>query len=327
MENTEEYKSIFFSIINGNSPVYHSYFGHIFIKHLSYVELAEFDTQYNVYLNESKSKGILSYKEKEQQIIRDEFWKSDDEINLEINEKIIQDLKINYSKDYLYSRRQHIKKEIESYQNKINSLRFKKSHYIGQVAEDFANRKLIYNKIINSFFTDKKCLNLLIENDDVDDEKYEELQKLYYINQEKLNADNIKKISLSPFFTNIFYLCEDNAYSFYGKPIVNLSNYQCDLILFGRYFKNIMSQRHDIPKEIANDPNELIEWIEIRDNAEKAGIIGDNNPGDGSMSVVGGTKKDLELLGIKPEQRFSLKKELEKGGGKLTADKLFELTG
>jgi hypothetical protein len=326
VENVEEYKSIFFSIINGYSSVFHSYFGQIFIKHLSYIELAQFDTQYEVHLNEFKSLGIPTYKEKEKQIIENGLWKDNDEINLEINEKIIQDLRINYSKDYLYSRRKNLKKEIESYQNKINSLRLKKSYHIGQIAEEFANKKLIYDKIINSFFRDKQCLNLLINNDDIDDEKYEELQKLYYINQEKLNADNIKKISLSPFFTNIFYLCEDNAYSFYGKPIISLSNYQCDLVLFGRYFKNIISQRQDIPKEIMSNPNELIEWIEIRGNAERAGIIGDNNESDGSMSVVGAQKKDLEILGIKTEQRFSLSKELEKSGGKLDADALFNLT-
>ena len=73
---------------------------------------------------------------------------------------------------------------------------------------------------------------------------------------------------------------------------------------------------------------DLIDWIEIRVNATKAGIIGgEENASDGSKSILGGTKKDLEYLGIKLEERFSLKKELDKHGGKLDATKLFELTG
>ena len=328
MEKIEEYKSIFFSIINGYSIAFNSSFGQIFIKHFSCIETAKFEVQYETYLNDAKSQGILIFKEKESQIIKDGLWKENDEINLEINEKIIQDLKINYSKEYLFSRRQNIKKEIESFQNKIGSLRLKKAHFIGQVAEDFAYRRLIYDKIINSFFKDELCLNPLVIDNQIEDNEYNELQKIFYIYQEKINMDNIKKIALSPFFTNIYYLCKDDAYSFYGKPIIQLTTYQCDLVSFGNYFKNILSERQDIPREIMSDPNQLIEWIEIRNNAQKAGIIGnDNESSDGSKSILGGTKKDLEILGIKTEERFSLKKELEKSGGKLDATKLFELTG
>lgn len=327
MENVEEYKSIFFNIINGYSNAFHSQFNQVFIKHLTYIELSELEVKYVEYLNQAKSQGILPYKEKEEQVIFNGLWKQNDEIDLEINEKAIRDLKINYSKDFLYSRRQILKEQIQSFQNKINSLRLKKSYYIGQVAEDFANRKLVYDRITNSFFKNKDCSDLLINNDDIDDEKYEELQRIYYINHEKLSTENIKKIALSPFFTSIYHLCQDNAYSFYGKPIVELTNLQCDLISYGRYFKNLLSQRQDIPKEIMNNPNELMEWIEIRDNAEQAGIIGDNDNADGSKSIVGGTKKDFEMLGIKTEERFSLRKELEKSGGTLNAAKMFELTG
>ncbi len=310
MEKIEEYKSIFFSIINGYSTAFNPTFGQIFIKHLDCIETAKFEVQYDIYLNDAKSQGISTFKQKESQILKDGLWKEDDEINLEINEKIIQDLKINYSKEYLFSRRQNIKKQIESFQNKIGSLRLKKAYFIGQVAEDFANRKLIYDRIINSFFKDESCSIPLIIDNEIEDSEYNQIQKMFYFHQERINIDNIKKIALSPFFTNIYYLCKDDAFSFYGKPIIKLTTYQCDLIFFGNYFKNILSERQDIPREIMNDPNQLIEWIEIRDNAQKAGIIGDDDEkSDGSMSIMGGTKKDLEMLGIATEQKFSLKKE------------------
>lgn len=325
MDNIDEYKSIFYEILNGVSSVLHSSFNQIFVKHLSYVELAQFDIKYNLYLDEAKKQGILTFKEKEKEIIKDGLWKENDEIDLEINQKIIQDLSINYSKDYLYSRRKRIKQEIESFQNKISSLKLKKAFFIGQVAEDFANNKTLYYRIVNSFFKDKNCSDLLIKNDDIEDE-YEELQKLYYKIQDKLSQDNIKKISLFPFFLNIYSLCQDNVYSFYGRPIIELSNYQVDLASYGRYFKHILSERQDIPKDVLNDPNQIMEWLDINENAKKAGIIGDEETSDGSKSIVGGTAEDLKYLGIKTQERFSLRKELDKRGGKMGAEDLFQLT-
>ena len=325
MENTEEYKSIFFQIINGYTPVYHSCFGHIYLKHLTYIELSQLDVSYTSYLMEAKSKGILTFKEKESQVVRDGLWKDNDEIELDMNQKIVQDLRINYSKDYLASRRKKIKKDIDLFQNKVDALKLKKAYYIGQVAEDFAGVQLIYNKIVNSFFADKKCSQLLIVNDEIDEE-YDELRSLYYTTQEKLCQENIKKVALFPFFMNIYTLCQDDAHAFYGKSIVDLTNYQADLASYGRYFKHILSERQDIPKEVLNDPNQIIEWIEIQDNAKKAGIIGDDDTGDGSKSIVGASSEDLKLLGIKTQERFSLRQELEKHGGKLNSDQLYNLT-
>lgn len=324
----QEYKSIFFEILNSTSSISHSFFGSIFIKHLSYLEVSDLDIKYNVYLNEAINSGIPTYKEKEKQIISDKLWTDNDEIELIQNQKIVQDLRIDYSKDYLISRRRNTKKQIKEFQSKINSLEFKKSHYIGSVAEEFANKKLMYYRIINSFHINKECTQVLVSQDEIEDDKYEELMDLYIKHNDRFNADNIKKIALYPFFSNIFSLCDDNVYTFFGKPIVQLTNYQTELFYFGRYFKNILSNHSEIPKEVLSNPDELMDWIDIQNNAKKAGIIsdGEDDAQDGSMSVMGATKEDLEALGLKVNQRFNLGEELKKSGGKLNAEQLYNLT-
>ena len=52
---------------------------------------------------------------------------------------------------------------------------------------------------------------------------------VYSKNNEKFKAEVLKKIALADFFTNIFYLCEDNVFNFYGKPVIILTFYQIEI--------------------------------------------------------------------------------------------------
>jgi hypothetical protein len=327
MKNSEQYRLIFSEIINGYSNSNHSFFGPIFIKHPTYLEISEMDISYNNFLNEAKNKGLPTYKQREESIIKEGLWTQNDETNLAQNERFIQDLKINYSKDYLNSRRVRMKKEIEEGEIRLDGFRLKKDHAIGATAESFANRKLTYTKILQSYFKDKQLTAPLINDEELDDKNYDELIKLYNDYQNKIGEENLKYISISGFFTNIFYLSSDNAHDFYGKPILELTNHQATLFSLGRYFKSVLSQNENIPKEISSNPDELINWIEIQRNATDQKIINtseDNSDGGGG-SIVGATKEDYKLLGIQVDTN-SMSRELKKAGGYLGKDKLFELT-
>ena len=155
MKNFEEYRVIFSEIINRFSPVIHSNFSEIFIKHFTYLEIGELDIKYNTFLNEATKRGLPTYKKREEDIILEGLWSQKDETNLAQNERFVQDLKINYSKDYLHSRRIRLKKDIEESEIKLDGFRLKKDHAIGSTAESFANKKLTYYKIIQSFFKNK----------------------------------------------------------------------------------------------------------------------------------------------------------------------------
>jgi hypothetical protein len=210
-----------------------------------------------------------------------------------------------------------MRKEIESAQKDIDKLKLKKEHYIGITAESFANKKFTYYKLTQSYYKDEKLLEKLVGPDsEIDDIYYYELIELYNQFQDKLSGDNLKMLSISPFFTNLFYLCDDNAFNFYGKPIIQLTNYQVDLISLGRYFKNILSNHPNIPIDVRSKPDELMDWIEIKQNAKDAKVIDENNELGGAGSIVGAQKKDLEMLGITPP-KDSLGDKIKKAGGKL----------
>ena len=267
MNPQDFYRLIFSDILLGYTSTSHSFFGPIFIKHLSYLDMGALDSQYNLYLLKAKSNGILDYKTREIDIIKENLWTQKEERELLDFEKFVTDVKINISKDYLNSRRQRMKKDINDVEKKIDKLKRKKEYYIGQTAESIAHKKLTYSKIIQSYYKDEKLLEKLIDADsEIDDIHYYELIDLYNQFQEKLGNDNLKMLSIFRFFTDVFYLCDDDAFSFYGKPIINLTNYQVEIFSLGRYFKNVISNNPGIPTEILNKPDELMDWLQIQTN-------------------------------------------------------------
>ena len=73
---------------------------------------------------------------------------------------------------------------------------------------------------------------------------------------------NLKRVAVSGFYLNNFYLCKDNPFIFYGKPVVGLTYPQTELFSFGRYFKGILTEIKPPPtEEQLDDPDKLIEML------------------------------------------------------------------
>ena len=125
-------------------------------------------------------------------------------------------------------------------------------------------------------------------------------------------------------FLNIFRLAGDSIYEFYGKPIVDLSFYQINLVSYGRYFINVLSEMKDkIPENIMSDPDKIIEYVELNKNYER---INPNKKESGAGAVVGGNKQDLEILGMKPMAGDALSRKM-KEKGHLGKEELLEMLG
>ncbi len=326
MKPSQDYHILFSEILNGFSLLVHSFYGDIYLKHFSYLEIGNLDSKYNSFFQQARNKGYPTYKDREEFILKEKLWTQSDESDLVSYDKMLSNLRISHSKDYLHSRRKMYKKQIEDNEQFLNRLIFKKDFYIGNTAEKWASRQLTYYKITNSYFKDLTCKEKLINNEEEldNDDIYFELIKLHNENQEKFNQETVKRLALSPFFCGIFYLSEDNAFNFYGKPIVNLTNYQVDLFQMSKYFKHILSNNPNIPAEVKSNPEELIEWITLQTNAKEQKIIGDDTK-EGNMSIVGATKDDYKRLGIQISDDKKMREALRKHGGNLTKEQLFEL--
>lgn len=328
MKNTEQSHIIFSEIINSYSPISDIHFGELFIKHFSHLESLRIEKQYLFSLNEAKKNNIPTNMERVKSIILDGSWTEKEEENINDTIKFITGIKESVSKEFLLSKRRMLKREISSAEKRLNTLLIKKDFFLGTTAEKFAHRQSTYHQIINSFYLDDK-LTIKINPEELEDDNiYNNLLKLYGEYQDRVNQDIIKNISISSFFTNLFHMCADNAYYFYGKPIVQLTNHQSDLFLYGKYFKNLLSQYGDkLPTEMSENPDDMMEFFEISKNVEESGILKeDENGGNSATSIMGATKEDLKIMGIDSSQIRSVADDMKKlGKDFLTKDDLYNL--
>ena len=124
-----------------------------------------------------------------------------------------------------------------------------------------------------------------------------------------LNSLNYKRIALSTFFLNYFYLCDDNPNIFYGRPVVKLSYNQVELFGYARHYKNALQEmKTNPPDELYDDPEKLEEWVSAGKNADKVMEKNKQDREHGASSIVGATKEDLKRLGYTYEDNTDVSK-------------------
>lgn len=330
MENSG-LKVIFSEILRGYTLVENKDFGKIKIKHFNNFDSAELDIKNRYFYEKARDQGLPTREQKIEYLLKEDIW--DDKKNKEIlNLKtMIAGLKNSKSKVFLQAHIDDINRQLEENQLKLAHLEIQKEELIGFCAENYAQRR------INEHYMQKAILKdngeFLLSNEDFEDLQQDQLMGListYNKNTRKFESPNLKKISLSGFFTNLFYLCENNAYTFFGKPLVELTFYQVELFGYARYYKSLMeSSESKVPDEVRQDPEKIVEWFEssksareVMDKSQTAGKEGS------ATSLVGATKQDLKRLGLdNPNETISLAKKAAEKGGSLTMQDMMKIHG
>ena len=330
MENSG-LKVIFSEILRGYTLVENKDFGKIKIKHFNNFDSAELDIKNRYFYEKARDQGLPTREQKIEYLLKEDIW--DEKKNKEIlNLKtMIAGLKNSKSKVFLQAHIDDINRQLEENQLKLAHLEIQKEELIGFCAENYAQRR------INEHYMQKAILKdngeFLLSKEDFEDLQQDELMGListYNKNTRKFESPNLKKISLSGFFTNLFYLCENNAYTFFGKPLVELTFYQVELFGYARYYKSLMeSSETKVPDEVRQDPEKIVEWFEssksareVMDKSQTAGKEGS------ATSLVGATKQDLKRLGLdNPNETISLAKKAAEKGGSLTMEDMMKIHG
>lgn len=327
----EELKKVYGDILRGMSPFYFEPIkADIYIKHATALDNCDVDNVYNRYFEIAQKKGLPVEAKKLEYLDKKNLWTKKQEKELSELSDFIDRLKQNKSKLHLPSQRELIDKQIEEEDKKLRKLEAERTESIGLTAELYASRQMNEFYLRNATFKDKNINNLLYsqeEYDNLDTELTYSLINIYTKFNQLFTQATIKKVALMPLFMNSFYLCQDNAYYYYGKPIVELTMFQADLFGFGRLFKNILSEHRDkIPTNYLNDPDKILDWYEGNKNAEQ---IMNKQPMEGAVSLVGAKKEDYEKMGMSGElaQSNILVEKAKQKGGKLSMKDLIALQG
>jgi hypothetical protein len=199
--------------------------------------------------------------------------------------------------------------------------------------ETYSEKKVNDYYVYISLFKDTKFKDPLFSISEFDEVSENDLMALIlHFNKttRKYSQHNLKRIAISHFFLNNFYLCKDNPFTFYGKPVVELTYHQADLFSFGRYFKHILSEmKSPLTNEMIEDPDKIIGQHNIEQN--KDSVLKDDGKAGSASTIIGATKEDLEALGVSATEdigeTIDLNKAVSEKGGTMSMDELMKLHG
>ena len=290
------------------------------VKKLKYKRLAE-------------KRGLPTEKERVEDLIKDKLWTRKNERDIESAREFVSKMEDTKKKMALKSERKKVQESIDAEINKLEKLLMEKNDLVGLTSESYSDKKVNDYYIYLSLFKDAKFKEPLFSEAEFDEVSEKDLEVIImHFNKisRRFEQRNIKRIALSHFFLNNFYLCKDNPFIYYGKPVIDLSYHQADLFSFGRYYKQIMQDmKNPVTNEMMDDPDKLTDQFEIEQNKDSV-LKADSKSGEAS-TIVGATKDDLEALGISATQDIGetvdLNDELMKKGGEMSMEDIMKLHG
>jgi hypothetical protein len=339
----EKLRYIYNDIINGCSRGNCKQFGDLYIKHFTNKDTAWIDESALDAENKAKERGLPTVKEQLIVLNEQEIWKDEEEAELNRRRSHLENLRRTRQKLFIETDQAQLQRQIDHEKTVIKESEEKRFESIGYTVETYAtkkaNEKYVYLGLFKDFTLKERLLSEE-EFDSLDGAGMSELILLYNKNHEDLQLDTLKRIALSPFFLNVYYLCEDNPFSFFGKPVVDLTFQQIGLFSQGRTFKShLTNAKHQPPDELFDDPDEMLSWFDQSKSADEAlekldaSTKGSSDTGKeavgGASSLVGASQKDLKKLGLGEDQAgsISLSAEAAKKGGNLDMQDMMRLHG
>jgi len=331
--NKNKLRILFVDILKGYTIAYYKN-NKLYFKHNTSLDSGDIDHFKEEFIQKAKKNSLPTEDQKEEYVIKEKLWSVEKNEEIKKIKSYISNLKQTKSKLFKNDDIANINKQINEENVKLFTLVSERKELLGFTVEDYANKKINEYYMFNCLFKDKDLKYKFFseeEFDELENKDFSEVFEIYNNINKSFVENNLKKISLSPYYLSLFNLSDDNPYYMYGKPIVDLTFYQMEIFGYARYFKNALSQaKHRPPDEYYEDPNKLVEWLESSKNAEEvlSKNEGSSNKTEGTIatSIVGANKEDLAKIG-KDENSISLHKEAEKKGGTLTMEDLIKMHG
>jgi hypothetical protein len=333
--DTEElfrkYKNLYRDIIFGYSEKSFESDGEkVFIKHLNDLETGQSERNYQNFLLLGQEKGLKTEKDSVDFLIEEGVWEREKEEEISELQKKLSELEAVKDKLVVLAQLERLKQEIKPISDQLYLLNYERTESMGMTAETFANKKISETTIQSCFFKDKEFSKLFFTEEDWDylpQERVNESLSLYSgMISKDFGGDEIRRVSVCPFFMNYYVLCDDNVYSFFGKPILSLTNFQVALSSHAKYFKSLMGN-YKSPPEDYRTPDKIIEWYELQSKSEQAKNSFQNKGEAGGKSLFGASKDELEALETQEEGVMDLNKEIDKHGGNMDMEQILKMHG
>lgn len=325
--DSKNYRRLLKEIVDGYSAYYVGDKKR-YVKHQALSDVVDFELVYDLHYERARERGLPPEAEILEQLAKDEIWQKKDEIEIEKQQFYIESLQKNKKNLYLSSAISQINEQIEEGQKKLEEMLEEREGLISNSCEKYATNRANDFYMFSSFFRDKDLEEPIYSQDEfehMEAKKVSELVGVYNGFHVKFKEENIQSLVLQDFY-KIYYSFSESCSDFFGKPIIQLTNFQLNLIIYTRIFKNIFEQYEDIPDKIKKDPGALLDFAnssEAREDIKKKMT----QDGGGGSSVVGATSEDMAELGLEASSANSIQKAAKEKGGSLSMQDLMDLSG
>ena len=326
-----EYRKIFRDIVKGKTEVLLQG-KKFYIKHLSALDQVDIDDVKKMYYDSAIDRGIPSEAEVLKSLHDEGVWTEEEEKEIENQKAFIGQLQKNKTQLVLKSQIDNQNKMIKETEEKINELNTKKQELMGINAESYSNKRASDYYIIKSFYEDADLKNPLFPEEKDFNELYsEDIHELINTyNESFLNFDELKiQTMILQDFYYIYFPFSDDTVGFFGNPVAKLTYNQLKLIVYTKIFKSIFENNKHIPEGIRKDPQALMDYGSIDEDAKNKLKERMEGGQDGAM-LFNATEEDFEYAGLdKPSDSptMSLQEAAKEKGGSLSMEDLMELSG
>jgi len=320
MSDEKTLRKLFLSIAQGYSAASHE--GKpLFIKHFNIFDQEELDAQHEAHRAKLERQGIMSREDKLKELRAEGKWTDAHEKKLRDQKSFIENLKKTQKALVIPSQVEQVRVKIEDSKKIEAELLREKESLFGDTSEAFASRYISDVSIYNSFFAEpslKKPFFSQEEFDHLERKEIYNLIKLYNDKFEDISLDGIKHLALSGLFMNYFNVNEDNPNELFGRKALDLTFYQLNLITYAKIFKSIFKNIPNIPDEMKDKPDELLEFAEsgakTKEKIEKMQKMAAKGKQSRATSIMGASKDDMEKMGYNSTQSLSPQEFLKQQG-------------
>lgn len=300
----------------------------IYIKHPCEIDLGLIEDLYIQHFNEAKVRGLPDEKEKIKELCEAEIWSEDKEKKISSNRREIANLKDTLKKIFIKSQTTSITNQIKELQKELKQIFEEREKLIGTTAEKYANKRSNEMIIHRSYFKDENLKERLFTEEAFDEMDSKDLTKYILIYNkiiDNFNEKNLKKLAALPFFLNVSFLAEDNIFVFYGRPIIQLSNFQIELFSNSRAYKNVLSKGATPREEYYNNLDELVEWYELNKSIKDSSEAKYKTKNSDGSTYFGASKEEIKLINKVSDKDEII--DLNKETKELTMQDIIKLQG
>jgi hypothetical protein len=276
----------------------------IYIKHLAHYDQVDIDLFYEEAFTAARARGIKTRAERMAWLQDKKLWTQRDEVDLKMQQDYAANLTKTRSKQFLQVQIAELTRQLNEANDKLWADMARREKLIGLTAEQRAEERIQSHYLYVSCFRDRALSDpflTAVQVNQLDEDESDTLISLYVKVIGRLDMQSIRRIALAPCFTNHFYLCAEQPYHFFAKPMAELSNYQINLLSYGAYYRNLLSA-NEVPNDIREDPDKVEEFITKNKNFKDA--IAKSGATDGSrVGIVGASQADFEALGLQNDTK------------------------